>query len=242
MLTNDDHDRTALYRDYAGWKAWSANVPQIAATARLDSAFAIELNRAGVPEHASVLEIGFGNGEFLDWCRAAGHRVCGIEIIPELVERASDRGHEVFIGGGGPPELMTDHAFDLIVAFDIFEHLTVEELRQWLMWAGNRLKPDGCIVARFPNGGSPFGLAYQSGDLTHRTSLSASSIEQLSRQASLRVISAHNAARPMGGGRSKLLKLVAYTLRDVIEIAVGLVYYGRRMPLDPNLTVILGRA
>src|SRR5688572_23382443 len=48
----------------------------------------IECRRAGLPANASVLELGFGNGEFLDWCRMARHRVCGVELIPELVERA----------------------------------------------------------------------------------------------------------------------------------------------------------
>jgi 2-polyprenyl-3-methyl-5-hydroxy-6-metoxy-1,4-benzoquinol methylase len=236
-----EDERVALYRNYASWKTWEGATVERADAGQYDDIFAIECRRAGLPANASVLELGFGNGEFLDWCRMARHRVCGVELIPELVERARAKGHETVLCDGSPPRLAGEQMFDLIAAFDVFEHLTVDELRTWLGWMGAHLRPEGRIVARFPNGGSPFGRLYQSGDLTHRLTLSATSVDQLARLAGLRLVAAHNAARPLGGGRSKIAKRLAYAVRDVVEIAVGYVYFSRRVPLDPSMTVVLAR-
>jgi hypothetical protein len=37
-----------------------------------------------------------------------------------------------------------------------------------------------------------------------------------------------------------MLKRGAYLLRDIIEWTIGHLYLGYRVPLDPNLTVLLG--
>lgn len=242
MPTAQD-ERGALYRNYADWKQWAGTAEGGPDTARRSHAFQIECQRAGLPENANVLELGFGNGEFLDWCHEAGHRVCGIELIPELVDRAAAKGYRVVLCDGTPPPFDDGQTFDLIVAFDVFEHLSAADLSTWLAWLAPRLRPEGRILARFPNGGSPFGRLYQSGDLTHRLSLSVPSMEQLARMAGLRLEGAYNSARHLsGGGRSWLTKRLAYAIRDLIEAGVGYVYFGRYVPLDPNLTVVLARA
>lgn len=243
MQTAKDGPDT-LYRGYTNWKNWEgATAAEGANDERYNDTFMIECQRAGLsasPSH--VLEIGFGNGEFLDWCRAAGHRVCGVELIPEMVESARANGHEAVLCDGSPPQLGDKPMFDLIAAFDVFEHLTAEDLCKWLIWMGSHLGPQGRIVARFPNGGSPFGRLNQHGDLTHRLSLSVASVDQLARLAGLRLVAAHNAARPLrGGGRSKIAKRLAYMVRDLVESVVGHVYFGQHVPLDPNLTVVLAR-
>lgn len=56
----------------------------------------------------------------------------------------------------------------------------------------------------------------------------------------MQVLSVANAARPMAGRRSRILKRGAYLLRDIIEWTIGYLYLGYRAPLDPNLTVVLG--
>jgi 2-polyprenyl-3-methyl-5-hydroxy-6-metoxy-1,4-benzoquinol methylase len=227
-----------FYHGYARWKSWGINQTR---SAQLSDAFRIECSRANTPRSAVILEMGFGNGEFLDWCRAAGHQVVGVEIMAEQVAVARERGHDAVLSDGVPPALADNHLFDVIAAFDVFEHLAPTDLITWLTWMGKHLNPDGRIVARFPNGGSPFGRYYQAGDLTHQSTLSGPSIEQAAMLTGLRMIAAYNAARPMAGVRLKLAKWLAYKARDVIELAIGYIYFARRVPLDPNLTVILGR-
>jgi cyclopropane fatty-acyl-phospholipid synthase-like methyltransferase len=237
-----DELRTRLYRTYGAWKDWddAKDGGDTKDSHRFDGVFEIECRRGRLTAAACVLEIGFGEGRFLNWCSDAGHRTWGIEAIPELVERARAKGHEVILSDGNPPLLLVDRKFDLIAAFDVFEHFTIQQLYDWLVWMRSHLMPDGRIVARFPNGASPFGRVYQSGDLTHQLTLCATSIDQLARLAGLRVVAAHNAARGLGGRRARLTKRLAYMTRDLIEVFLSQVYYGRHVLLDPAVTVIIG--
>jgi SAM-dependent methyltransferase len=134
-----------------------------------------------------------------------------------------------------------DH-FDLIVAFDVLEHMMVEEIADFLSLAASLLNPGGRLLARFPNGSSPIGAFYQAGDITHVTVLSAPRIRQIGLSVGLDLKAAFNAARPLvGTGRSALAQKARYLVRDAIEIFVGRLYFGKVVPLDPNITVVLGK-
>ena len=79
------------------------------------------------------------------------------------------------------------------------------------------------MFARFPNGGSPFGLAFQSGDIT-----------------GFEVVFCMNAARTVLGRRARWLKRLAFKLCGAIEVVLAFLYFcGRRMPLDGNLVCLL---
>jgi len=127
-----------------------------------------------------VLEIGFGNGSFLAWAKAQGADVVGTEIDAPMIERARAKGFDA-----QPASLVALAAvgqrFDLVVAFDVFEHWDKAELVENLKQIAALLRPGGLVLARFPNGQSPFGRVHQYGDLTHQTVLSASSVAQLAR-------------------------------------------------------------
>jgi SAM-dependent methyltransferase len=227
--------REEFYRSYVAFKSWPADEDNAAG-----EAYRTELRRCGVYPPARILEIGFGAGRFLDWARGCGYNITGVEIIAELVDRARAAGHAVFQGVPQSAAELASQQFDLIVAFDVFEHLAVEELVDLLSFCRTILAPGGRILARFPNGGSPFGIFWQNSDVTHLTALSGERMRQIALAVGLNVLSATKAARPMGGRRSRLLKRGAYLCRDLIERMVGYLYLGYRVPLDPNLTVVLG--
>ena len=225
--------RERLYRSYLDFHP-------LADEDRSNEVFAIELQRAGLSPPARILEIGFGRGHFLDWARKNGYEVSGVEIIEEFVRNARDRGHDVFTGIA-QDVIDPGNQYDLIAAFDVFEHLSISELVDLLRFAKRILSKDGVILARFPNGSSPFGAHYQNGDATHNTALSGTRIGQIALVAGMRLVFAGNSARSLRAGRRHwALKRVAYIARDTIEWAIGQVYFGERIPLDPNLTVIIG--
>jgi 2-polyprenyl-3-methyl-5-hydroxy-6-metoxy-1,4-benzoquinol methylase len=238
MLHDMKHDE--LYSSYVGFKSWEISHDESSDLEYSGEAYEIEILRSGVVPPARILEIGFGTGRFLDWATRRGYSVTGVEIIEELVERARVAGHNVFQGTVQSAINPDNHQFDLIVAFDVFEHLTVEQLISLFKFSHSILSDKGKILARFPNGGSPFGSLWQNSDLTHITTLSAERIRQIALMAGMRVLSVKNAARPLGGRRSSTLKYGAYKLRDIIEWTVGHLYFGYRVPLDPNLTVLIG--
>lgn len=206
---------------------------------RLHEEFVIETARAGLGARARILEIGYGHGHFLDWAKARGCTVTGTEINPGLHEAAAARGHDVHLGTLDEIDLQADIRYDAIVAFDVFEHLTVDELKHTLETHG-LLTDTGIVFARFPNGGSPFGLAFQSGDITHKTALNRSAMEQLGDITGFEVAFCMNAARTESGRMARWLKRLAFKLCDAIEVVVAFLYFrGRRMPLDGNLVCLL---
>lgn len=211
-------------------------------TERLHEEFEIEVARAGIAADARVLELGYGHAHFLDWAKNRGCTVVGTEINPAHHAAGEKAGHDVLFGTLEDVEFPSDTAFDAVVAFDVFEHLTIAELKTTLQRLHGLLAPGGVVLARFPNGGSPFGLAFMAGDITHRTALSGSAMEQLGELTGFSVALCTNAARTVSGRRAKWLKRLAFKICDLIEIAVGLLYFrGRRMPLDADLICVLRR-
>lgn len=225
-------DRQLLYDRYVAFKGWGEE--------GRDSAdeFATLLGFSRKIAPYRLLEIGFGRGDLLDWARAQGIETHGVEIIPELVKRAQERGHSVSASGLG--QLRTGD-FDVVVAVDVLEHFTLAELQDFLTQVRRVLCPDGVFIARFPNGQSPFSGLFQHGDLTHTLQLTPNALRQLAAPAGLSLGGAYN-CRPLGRGFTTLKRRLAYLVRDFVETIVGYVYFGHRIPLDPNVVAVLHRA
>ena len=145
---------------------------------RMDEEFGIEMSRAGIGPGARILELGYGHAHFLAWATAQGCNVVGTEINRGLHEAATAAGHDVHLGPLDDIDFATGTAFDAIVAFDVFEHLTISELKETLIRLHGLLAEGGVVFGWFPNGGSPFGLAFMAGDIAHKTTLNGSSMEQ----------------------------------------------------------------
>lgn len=191
-----------------------------------------------------VLELGFGEGTFLDWAAQQGAEVAGVEMIPALCERVAARHEAIFCGA--LPTLLEEGKltgpFDVIVAFDVFEHLTYDELVLYFKTFSSLLSESGKVLARFPNGQSPFGRVHQHGDITHQHSLTPFSIKQLGLMSGLVLEQAYNAARTVEGSLVKKLRWkTIYGLRDVVERMVGYLYFSAHLPLDPNLTIVMAK-
>ena len=209
---------------------------------RMDEEFEIEMSRAGIGAGARILELGYGHAHFLGWATARGCKVVGTEINPALHEAALSAGYNVHLGTLDEIEFPPGTVFDAIVAFDVFEHLSIAELKATLTRLHDLLSDDGVVFGRFPNGGSPFGLAFMAGDITHKTALNGSAMEQLGALTGFELVYCRNAARTVTGKRSKLLKRLAFRVCDLIELAVAFLYFrGRRMPLDGDLACVLRR-
>jgi len=227
---------TKLYGGYADWKQWQGD---FAASDRHARYFAAELAGIALPGKR-VLEIGFGNGSFMAWARQQGANVSGTEIDERMIARAKDKGFDAH--GPSLDALVARRlTFDLIAAFDVFEHWSKDELLANLRQLHALLDSGGVLVARFPNGHSPFGRVYQYGDITHATVLSSSSIEQLARMTGFEVQRVENARRVPA--RRDFWTVLKHhwrrRQRARIEIMLGKLYGIGRLPLDPNLTAVL---
>jgi 2-polyprenyl-3-methyl-5-hydroxy-6-metoxy-1,4-benzoquinol methylase len=224
-----------FYEGYESWKGWTE---PFKFTAEEASYFAGETSCAKIAD-ADVLEIGFGSGSFVAWARDQGARIAGTEINPVLLSAARAFGVELL---EADLETVADsHAdrFDTIVAFDVFEHFTLDAVMSRLAAAETMLKPGGRLIMRFPNGQSPFGLTAQNGDPTHVTPLSRDVVEQLTRATRLEVVRYSPSFRIAGGGIAKsLARRLRYAARDVMSLCLNAIY-SQNIPWDAVVVLVL---
>ncbi len=148
-------------QNYEDWKNWS-ELNFAKASAEENLYFSKLRKKFKLRNNLDVLEIGYGNGSFLDFSRTIGWNISGVETIPELINRASHNNFEVFKNIDD-----VQNKYDLIVAFDVLEHIESKDLGFFLEKIKRCLKSNGEFIFRTPNGSSPLGLANQHGDVTH---------------------------------------------------------------------------
>jgi Methyltransferase domain len=227
--------------DYARWKGWD---PSRFGTVKPRDAnyFRWHVARAvgGTPRRLKILEIGFGNGTFLGWARQEGHDIAGTELDATLVALANHCGFRA----AQDVDAVTAHGpWDLIVGFDVLEHVAPENTAAFLGGLARRLTADGCMLLRFPNGESPFGLIRQFRDTTHVHVLGVSRMRQIVGPIGLRVVCSGDAlpwhARRW---RSMPTALLGAVVRALVEGLVGRLYMGRAPNLQANEVVVLARS
>lgn len=234
---------TEEYASYEEWKGWSAD--DFGRYTRAESVyFAAELRRSGIGSLAglSVLEIGFGNGSFAGWARELGAGYVGLEAIPDLVHAAAVKGFSAHASFAELMQAESHGSLDLIVAFDVFEHLSVDELNEALSDIGALLRPGGVLLARVPSGDSPFARSIQHGDLTHRLTIGSSIVRQLAVTAGLEVVAISGPAFPLFG-----LGVVSFLRRAMVAATRALAYPliqrlfmgGAPVVLAPTLVFVL---
>ncbi|NRF67924.1 class I SAM-dependent methyltransferase [Aquincola sp. S2] len=222
--------------DYTAWKQWDA--ARFGQCSRGDARyFAWHLARCHPAPIADVLEIGFGNGSFLGFARARGARVVGIEMQDELRQRAAAAGIE---SHASIAALGADRRFDLIAAFDVFEHIEQAALIPLFQTLAAMLRPGGVLLCRVPNGESPFGRIFQHGDLTHVTTLGLSKFRQIASASGLAI--ACHGEMPWYRTARNPKRLLRAGAQRLIERVVAFAYHWDAQALAPNLVVALRRA
>ncbi len=197
---------------YTEWKSWRSEdfgQPTPQARAYFDALWRRFVGKRHVPPR--VLEVGFGNGQFLGWCRQRGLAVSGIETGEAPLVRARDAGFDC----AESLDALDGDAFDLIVLFDVLEHLQESRITSFLGDLAKRLSADGRIILRTPNGGSPFGLNHQHGDPTHASILTANKLKFLCARAGLTIDYCGKDLRPLRPG--PLVKLPVRVLRALLH-------------------------
>jgi SAM-dependent methyltransferase len=227
------------YAGYVEWKRWDGAFETSDKEARYLAAEFRGVTLAG----KRVLEIGFGNGGFLAWARAQGADVSGIEINAEMRDAARRHGF-VALDASLAELAATGPAYDLVVAFDVIEHWDTAELMQNFANIRDLLVPGGLFLARFPNGQSPFGRAFQHGDFTHKSTLTTYKIEYLAASTGFEIERISNPCRVPS--RAGLLGDVRQwwlaRRRRWIERSIARLYGMRCLPLDPNLVAVLRKS
>ena len=189
---------------------------------------------------AHVLEIGFGNGNFLGWAQALGAIPYGTEVQEAALDKARAHGVHVLPLDLAESAGQLDGRLSVIAAIDVMEHLTLEQNTALLNHAAAMLRAGGCLFLRFPNGQSPLSLPVQHGDMTHVSTLSIPIIGQMILGLPLTVEYAGPPYRTHAGGfGAKVLRRIQDIVRRCANRLVTLVY--GELPLYANVVMLLRR-
>lgn len=236
----------STFHGYEEWKGWSAESFGVCDRAAA-LYYAAELRRAGLNPDARlrVLEIGFGNGTFAGWARSRGYDYTGTELIPALLERGARAGFRVV--DGDIDRMLAElgsEGIDLVVAFDVIEHMELDAVGGLLDAIRTVLRPGGRFVARVPSGDSPFGRAAFHGDLTHRFAPGSSAVRQLAARHGFDVLEIGAPCLPVRGlGVRRALRRASVRIAQrligrVIDMAF---HHNARLVMTSNLVFVLAK-
>lgn len=239
-MQSDDNSHYSAYREWKHWRPEDFG--------RVDAVqsryFSLELEKSGYSKLSdlSCLEIGFGNGQFSAWAIAQGMRYSGSEANRELVSMAQSAGIDAIHEADDLAYKFSPGSLDLIVAFDVFEHLDIEALTQLLTSARSMLKNGGRIIARFPSGDSPFSRAIQHGDMTHKSIIGSQMVHQIASACGFDVVQVRPPVFPLAGiGLKRLVRRLPIAVaRSLISKAINLIFNDNQpRVLTPNMLVVL---
>jgi SAM-dependent methyltransferase len=211
--------------DYLSWKKWGSDF------ARLNNTefayFSTEISRLNnnLPVNVKALEIGFGNGAFLRYAQRMGWDICGTEVNEALVSIALQSGFNV----SHTADLLqfSDNSFDLLVAFDVLEHIPQDDLPKFFSEVKRILKIDGFFIARFPNGDSPLGLMHQNSDVTHVTTIGSGKIRYYAAKTNMKLFFIGGEAQPLFGGTLLhfIHRIFSLPIKKVTNLFINLIFF-----------------
>lgn len=231
------------YNNYRNFKDWNSS--DFGYISKEDETyFNCEFNnisKEGI-DNKRVLELGFGNGAFAAWSTQKDCEYFGTELISELVLKGKESGFNVFDAFASLGKEITANSIDYVVAFDVFEHLSKEEIDLKLNDCWKILKNGGELIGRVPSGDSPFSAPIQNGDFTHKISLGSSMIRQIAISNGYTVKVIRSPSMPlMGLGlKSFARRLIIKVIRGFCYPLISNIFMGGGSPvLTPNLIFIL---
>ena len=119
--------------------------------------------------NAAIYEIACGPGIMLRYLKRHGYsNISGSDFSLCQIDLAKAAGLSVIRADSiHELESHTDSKWDCLIAIDFIEHLPKDVLLSFLGLAFRKLKPDGSLILRTPNGDSPFVGRHLFCDITH---------------------------------------------------------------------------
>ena len=187
MALRDDAWRSKLYASYvSSGQAGGSTPTDPEAHFAPRRAFLLHILKTHLPadRDARIVELGCGHGAALYFLQQLGYRNAeGMDISAEQVELAHRLGIATARLGDLESALAAqpDASVDVVLAFDVFEHLDRAELFATTAEVRRVLKPGGICLLHVPNAEGLFGNRVRFGDLTHELAFTPSSVRQLFR-------------------------------------------------------------
>jgi SAM-dependent methyltransferase len=170
-------------------------------------------------QRQAALDLGAGQGELVEALHRLGFtNSTGVELSPSQVRLAQGHGCQSVRQGEGGQALaeLQDASLDLMVCFDVFEHLSHDTCAQWFAQTRRVLRPGGRLIGHVPNGLSPFAGEVYWGDLTHLWCPVPESIQVFCRSSGLRWLGAYENIGASPGLKGRLRALTWRGVRALL--------------------------
>lgn len=224
--------------DYLSFKKWTVNnFGELKDSAKRYHSKLINKSKRKFQEGSVVLEIGFGNGTFLEFARQKKWKVCGTEIEKDLVKIATKKGF--YARRTNNLDDFESSRFDLVIALDVLEHIQQDKLINFLSQVKRVLKKDGIFIARFPNGDSPLGLGIFNGDMTHVTAIGLGKVKHIVSELGVQLVFA--------GGDIELIirsnpittvrNIISFFIKKLFDFFVNFVFHRKNYSAS-NLVMV----
>lgn len=177
---------------------------------------------------SAILELGCGHGAFTHFNLQAGYcNVMGVDISAEQVNEAHRLGIENIYRGDLLEAIkqMPSESWDVVIAYDVIEHFTKDELMPFGEEVMRVMRPGGKWILHTPNGEGLFGMRAQYWDYTHMTGFTRNSLTQFLRTVGLSQVSCYE-DRIVTHGIKSALRLAVWTavrfgLRVILAAETG---------------------
>lgn len=170
-----------------------------------------------------VLDLGCGYGALLYFLKEAGYcNLKGIDCSSEQVAVAKKLGLD-FVQQGAVTDALRmskDGEWDILIAFDVIEHLSKGEVLTFVDEAKRVLKTGGRLLIHVPNGEAIFSGTVYFGDLSHETGFTRRSLKQLMSVGGFSQVHVIEDVPTIHG----IISLLRYVLWKIIRTAFRLIY------------------
>ena len=210
-----DQLRRRLYLAYATTQAGFASLESQVPAFRRDI-----VPHLPQDHQALILDVGCGQGHYVRQLLLLGfEHARGIDASPEQVQIARATGLTQ-VSLGDYRTSLGDAPLDVVIATDFLEHFTKFEALQAMDLIRRALRRGGILIVRVPNAGGPFGGMLRYGDLTHETSFTLKSLQQIGAAAGFSTVHVYACNPPVHGLLSALRACVWWFASAAIKVAL----------------------
>lgn len=168
---------------------------------------------------AKIIDIACGAGHFLYFLQKEGYgNAKGIDLSSEMVEIARKIGINN-VEKADLFEYLSEHlqSFDMVVANDIIEHLSKDEIVKFLDLIHQSLKPEGKVLISTINAQSLLGASIVFIDFTHEIGFTPNSLLQVMRVCGFRDVSIYGEKPIVHDFRSTIRAGLWWSVEKIIK-------------------------
>lgn len=175
--------RNKIYRYYSSNSGKALAPDTLSGLASIEPFYKKIINTYFSPnKNIKILEIGCGYGSFQYFINREGYTdSTGVDGSEEQVAEARRLGISNVILGDLVDYLKVqeDNSLDLLIAIDVIEHFSKDEISDLIDDFYRVLKKDGLVITHQPNAEGVFGNAIRYDDFTHELAFTRHSISQI---------------------------------------------------------------